>query len=203
MDYSKFHDLTEIKKVFGIKIEHRKNFYSTVDAVKISERLADFLQDSVPLALAIDTEKARSEFIIAPVLLELYRRCNNQISIFSGVEFNIDNERGLNGVCDFIISHSPEQFELNAPVISIVEAKPDNVKDGLPQCSAAMIAARLFNEREKTGIATIHGVVTTGNLWKFLKFEEQTIFVDMEEYHIKDELGKILGILVQMAGILE
>ncbi len=49
------------------------------------------------LALANSTEKAKSEFIIAPVLLELRRLAAGKIALFSGVEWEVDAARGLNG----------------------------------------------------------------------------------------------------------
>jgi transketolase C-terminal domain/subunit len=109
----------------------------------------------------------------------------------------VDKEKGLTGTCDFIISRSPEQLFIKVPVITIVEAKNDNINRGLGQCVAEMVAAKLFNERGENGISTIYGAVTTGSLWKFLKLENQTIYVDMREYYLVN-VGKILGILLSM-----
>ncbi|WP_363269116.1 hypothetical protein [Okeania sp. SIO2B3] len=61
--------------------------------------------------------------IITPLLLEIRRQANYSVSLFSGIEFNIDFDRSLNGYCDFLISRSPEQLIINAPVAIIVEAK--------------------------------------------------------------------------------
>lgn len=126
-------------------IADEADLYSTVQGIKVSPALLDILDENVPLALAINTEKARSELIIAPVLVELRKSLQHRISLFSGVEFNVDPQRGLNGVCDFIISASPKQILLTAPIISIVEAKNENIKSGIPQCIAEMYATQLFN----------------------------------------------------------
>ena len=83
------------------------------------------------------------------------------------------------------------------PVIAIVEAKNDNPMNGIGQCVAEMVAARLFNEREENNISTIYGGITTGSVWKFLKLEGQTVYIDLDEYHIND-IGKILGVLLSM-----
>lgn len=66
--------------------------------------------------------------IITPILLELRRKANYEISLFSGSDFNVDFEKGLSGYCDFLISRSKEQLTINAPVIIIVEAKNENIK---------------------------------------------------------------------------
>jgi hypothetical protein len=196
MVYSDF-KLSEIIKIFGLTISETSELFSAVAEVECSEYLAFTLKENIELAVSINTEKARSEMIIAPMLLELRRRLNYQISLFSGVDFNVDNERGLNGICDFIISNSVEQLFVRAPVITLVEAKNENLKAGFGQCVAEMLAAQLFNEREGNEITTIYGVITIGTIWRFLKLEGQIVHIDLTEYYIKD-VNKILGILVSL-----
>ncbi|MCC5639347.1 hypothetical protein LC593_26695 [Nostoc sp. CHAB 5844] len=195
MAYSDF-SLTKFKKDFNINIEEQNDLFFNIEPVQISEKLKTMLEETTELALAINTEKARSEMIITPILLEIRRSANYQISLFSGTDFNVDVEKGLNGYCDFVISRSKEQLTINAPVIIIIEAKNENIKGGLGQCMAAMLAAQIFNEREGNNIKTIYGAVTTGDIWKFLKLEGTNLFVDLNNYYIK-ELNKILGILAQ------
>jgi hypothetical protein len=195
MAYTDF-SLTKFKKNFNITIKEEIDLFATVEPIEISEKLTNTLEETTELALAINTEKARSEMIITPILLEVRRKANYQISLFSGTDFNVDIERGLNGYCDFVISRSREQLTINAPVLIIVEAKNENIKGGLGQCAAAMLAAQLFNEQEGNEIKTIYGAVTTGDIWKFLKLEGTDIFIDLNNYYIQ-ELNKILGILCQ------
>ncbi|PON18995.1 hypothetical protein C2W62_05075 [Candidatus Entotheonella serta] len=83
----------------------------------------------------------------------------------------------------------------------IVEAKNENIKDGLGQCIAAMVAAKVFNEREGNDIDTLYGVVTTGELWKFLKFAGQTAAIDLRDYYIARDVDKIFGILFEGTGL--
>jgi hypothetical protein len=85
-------------------------------------------------------------------------------------------------------------YEIYAPVVTLVEAKNENIKSGLGQCIAEMIAAQRFNQQNETPIDTIYGAVTTGMIWKFLKLDRQTAFIDLSDYFIK-EVDKILGIL--------
>jgi hypothetical protein len=68
---------------------------------------------------------------------------------------------------------------------------------GMGQCLAEMVAARIFNERRRNPIATVYGVVTTGNVWRFLRLAQDTAFVDTTEYHIK-EIERIVGIMLSM-----
>lgn len=162
-----------------------------------SDDLKRILAENIPLALAINTEKARSEFLIAPTLLELRRRSPTPVSLFSGTEFSISPEQGLSGYCDYLISLSKQQLMISAPVVAIVEAKNEDIKSGLGQCIAEMIAAQLFNEQENNDIKTIYGIVTSGEIWKFLQISEQTVVIDLTDYYITN-IDKILGILLQL-----
>jgi len=193
MAYSDF-TLANLKKMFNLHIDEQPDLFANLEAVEPSNSLATTLSETIELALAINTKKARSEMIITPVLLEVRRRANQQISLFSGTDFNVDFEKGLNGYCDFIISRSKEQLTINAPVLIIVEANNENIKSGLGQCAAAMLAAQLFNQQEGNAIETIYGAVTTGDIWKFLKLVGAELFIDLSNYYIKD-IDNILGIL--------
>jgi len=194
MSYSQFTTLEMIESNFGIKIADKVGIFDQIPESEYSDFLGQTLQYNIALALAINTEKARSELIVTPILVELRKHFNYQISFFSGKEFNIDPEKGLNGFCDFLISRSPEQLLIKTPVVALVEAKNDNLQNGLPQCMAEMIAARIFNERNNNNISAIYGVVTTGTNWKFLRLINQTIEVDLNDYFI-DKISKIIGIL--------
>ena len=193
MAYSDF-TLAQVTQQFGLTINDQTNLFATTPDAEASELLSDTLSYSLPLALAINSEKARSEFIIAPILVELRKKLNNQISLFSGLDFNVDPQQGLNGTFDFLVSRSPIQSLIAAPVVAIVEAKKENLNVGLGQCIAEMVAARIFNERAKINISIVYGAVTSGTNWRFLKLEGEAVLIDLVEYYISD-VAKILGIL--------
>ena len=196
MSYSDF-NLKRVKQEFNLSFIENKDLFIEIAEVEISEYLRTTLDYNVPLALAINTEKARSELIISNILLELKRQLNDQISLFSGVNLDVDKSRDLSGFCDYILSKSSEQFYLSAPILAIVEAKNDQVANGLGQCIAEMIAVRIFNDREGNPVKSIYGAVTTGSNWKFLKYENDAVYIDRPEYYIAD-VNKIMGILVKM-----
>src|SRR5436853_1491186 len=168
MAYNEF-SLDLLKQRFGLQIDEGIDIFSDVPAVSVSDLLSETIREGVPLALAISTEKARSELIITPILLEVRRQFGQRISFFSGVEFTVDPERGLKGTCDYLLSLSTEQLTIEAPVVAIVEAKNENIKQGISQCIAELVAAQLFNRQRNNPIETIYGVVTTGSNWKFLR----------------------------------
>ncbi|MDD1416660.1 hypothetical protein MEN41_19170 [Dolichospermum sp. ST_con] len=193
MSYSEF-TLDKVRKAFDLTIIDKVDIFASIPEIECQDLLKEVLRENIPLALASNTEKSRSEMIIAPILIATRKYLNNQISLFSGIDFTVDTEQGLNGNCDFIISRSPELLIINAPVVTIVEAKKENINAGLGQCVAEMIAARIFNQREGNDISTIYGTVTTGTNWKFLKLINQVVEIDLTDYYINN-IGKILGIL--------
>jgi len=196
MAYGEF-TIKKVKNEFGLETIENKDIFEEVESVRVSDDLKMKLDENVPLALAINTEKARSEFIIAFVLLELRNSFKDRISLFSGIDFEVDKEKQLNGFCDFIISLSPEQLFLTTPVVTVVEAKNENIIAGIGQCLAAMVASKIFNENENNHLDNIYGVVTTGSAWKFLKLTKHTVLIDKKEYHI-EHIEKIMGILNAM-----
>ncbi|MEH1830966.1 MAG: hypothetical protein V7L29_02510 [Nostoc sp.] len=193
MAYSDF-KLIEVLDSFGLVIYESSGLFANVQEQECSDLLSTILRENVDLAVAISSEKARSEMIISPILLEIRRKFNYEISFFSGVDFTVDSQRGLNGFCDFILSLSSEQLLVRSPVIVLVESKNENLRSGLAQCIAEMVAAQLFNERDGNQIKAIYGAVTIGTIWQFLKLEGNVVSIDLSEYYIKD-IKKILGIL--------
>lgn len=196
MAYSEF-TLKKVKSDLNVKVIENEELFPNIEGVEISQFLQTTLKRNIPLALAIHTEKARSELIIANILLEVKEQLTNQISFFSGIDFTVDKDKGLSGYCDFILSQSSEQFYLEAPVVTIVEAKNENIIGGLGQCIAEMYGAKLFNKKEGHEIACIYGAVTTGEEWKFIKLSGDTAYIDTAKYYVND-VQKIVGILVEM-----
>jgi hypothetical protein len=202
MAYSDF-TLARVKQDLGIEVAEGVSLFPGVEPVKISDLLRQLLDRDGGLATLINTEKARSEFLIAPILADVRQQSKHQVSLFSGSSFNVDVEKGLIGFCDFILSQSPEQIDVTAPVVTvtygrsetIVEAKNESVIGGLGQCIASMVAAQIFNQRSGIVREAIYGAVTSGTNWRFLKLVGNRAWVDDREYFI-NEVDQILGILL-------
>ena len=140
MSYSRF-NLETVEQTFGLNIIENLELFAKIPEVEISDFLKQCLQYNTPLALEIATEKARSEMIITPILIELKQQFESNISLFSGREFNVDSQLGLIGFCDFIISKSPSQLIIKSPVAIILEAKNDNIQSGLGPVSYTHLRA--------------------------------------------------------------
>ena len=193
MSYSQF-TLEDIEANFEVTFLENRELFSNTPEASCSHFLKECLEYNIPLALEIATEKARSEMIVTPILIEIKQQFQSQISLFSGREFNVDNEKGLVGYCDFLLSKSPSQLIIKSPVAVLVEAKNDNIQSGLGQCIAEMIAAQIFNQRQGNQISTIYGGVTTGTNWKFMQLTDKIVEVDPNEYFLSN-VNKIMGIL--------
>lgn len=196
MPYSKF-TLSKAVEDFQLTLIEGERFLENISPVNPSALLKDTLKETLPWAIAVSTEKARSEGIINPVLLEVKRQLSGQISIFSGEEFNVQPDVDLTGYVDFLMSRSPEQLYIKAPAVVLVEAKKEDLKPALGQCLAEMVAAQRFNQQKQQPISTIYGTVTSGTVWRFLKLEGQTVTIDLTDYPLPP-VEQILGFLAWM-----
>ena len=196
MAYSEF-TLESVVPAFQLQKIDTVGLFSQLEVVPPSDHLTTALERKAALATAIGTEKARSEMIVADVLVELLEHFDRSISLFSGIDFNVDVEKNLTGVCDFLVSLSANQFYLEAPVIVLVEAKNTDMKLGLGQCVAEMLAAQRFNAEKGNNIRCVYGASTTGIDWQFLKLREKCLHIDMTTYQIA-QCDKVLGILASM-----
>lgn len=196
MAYSNF-TLDTVLEAFDLEEVDAAGIFADIEPIAPSMLLTTVLERNVPLAFAIGTEKAKSELIVAFILVELREHFERRISFFSGIDFNVNAEDGLTGVCDFLVSLSPKQFYLEAPALILVEAKRDDLTAGLGQCVAEMVAAQRFNAEEGNDIAHIYGTITSGIDWLFLKLDGKQLYIDMNAYQIA-QCDKILGILSSM-----
>ena len=179
-----------------VSVSDHPDLFAGVPGAPLSAPVAGLLRLYLPLAIANGTEKARSEWLIAPVLADAREQLARRVSLFSGWDFVVDRAKGLNGVCDYLLCRSPQQEFITTPVAAVVEAKNENIKVGLGQCAAEMVAARLFNERAGRTALTVTGCVTTGTAWRFLKLDGSNLLIDQKEYYLATQADQILGILL-------
>lgn len=193
MNYNKF-SFDRIKRRFNLN-EVQKDLFEAVTPIEPSEWLKETME--ITADLPIKTEKARTEFILMPILLELRKRTERMFTIYSGEFFNVEPREGLAGPSDIILSMGAESYSISSPVMSIVQAYKNNIDLGLGKCVAQMIAADIFNEREDNQITTIYGCVTTGEQWLFLRLEGDTIQIHPHRFFL-NELTDIIGMFQSM-----
>ena len=117
--YSHF-TLEAIEAQFGIK-NRMMPLFNSIKEIPVSDFLQRLLNNVAKLPMK--SEKARSEMVVFPILLELRDLQNNFFTIYSGDTLNVDAERGLRGECDFIIAKDTGSLNVNAPIFQVVEAK--------------------------------------------------------------------------------
>lgn len=191
MTYSDF-TLETVEKRFGLQIAQAALFPG-LTPLSGPAWLQDILAKGRQLALI--SEKARSEFIVAPILLATRELCRGPVAIYSGQRLDVLPEQGLVGECDFILAATQPVPVLHAPLVTIVEAKKNDVEAGLGQCAAQMVAARLFNQNEGQPLVRLYGTVTTGEAWQFLRLQHSELAIDLSRYYI-DNVGAILAALL-------
>ena len=191
MAYSDF-TLSKLRHQLGIEQREVNLFNGKIRPKQPTEHLLDDLEyaETSP----VSTEKAKSELIITPILREIRRANHNAFKIFSGYTFNVEESKGLMGVCDYLLTRKGDIVEPEAPIFCLVEAKNGVVEDGFGQCAAEMLAARIFNERDKQPTDVVFGCVTNAYEWVFLKLEGDTVFVDSKRFQLND-LPILLGVL--------
>ena len=190
MSYTDF-TLDTMPDLFHLVIQQASLFPNPLP-IAAPQWLSETLERGLPLALV--SEKARSEFIIAPILLALRELSGNRVSIYSGQRLDGDLQQGLVGECDFIVTNTLPLPIIQSPIISLVEAKKNDIESGLGQCAAQLVGAQRFNQRHETPIEIIYGCITTGEVWQFLKLAGTHLVIDSDRYYI-NEMKIILGIL--------
>lgn len=185
----RYYKLSDLAEVCYIKQKDVTNLLDVFPDLPPTDLLLATLKRN--LRMPLKNEKAKSEFIVAPILAEMWEQ-NQRFKPFSGLTFNIEASKGLKGVCDFLVSSKPDISDLEEPVVCVFEAKSDALEDWYGQCGAEMYAARLFNERKGNDIRIIYGAVTNGFTWQFLKLEEQILFIDSQRYGTAN-LPQLLG----------
>jgi hypothetical protein len=193
MAYSDF-TVTELKSKFGVKFT-AKHLFLDVAPIEPTSWLTETLR--IGRNQGYSSEKARSERLVSPVLSEIQNKNEFVFAILSGMDMNVDKEKGLNGECDFIFSHNKIQDFVTAPIFCITEAKKQDIELGSVQCAAQLIGAKILNQLEDEKNDVLYGCSTSGETWRFIKYENNTIILDEDKYLLGD-LPKILGILQEI-----
>jgi hypothetical protein len=188
MAYRDFTLLT-LQQRFSI-VHQRKRLFNEIPPIEPSQTLINSLKTAEELP--IKSEKAKSELIVMPILLEIRNQNHKKITIYSGENLNSDIEAGLNGECDFILTKDTGSFEIIAPILQIIEAKKNDVENGIAQCAAQLVGAQIYNAKQEIHLPCLYGCVTTGDDWLFLQLIEQQLFIDTRKFYLGN-LPLLLG----------
>jgi hypothetical protein len=129
------------------------------------------------------SEAARREVMVAPTLLEVCSEVDGQLNI----EYPIAVSDWLKGNLDYYLSAAQN--------LLVVEAKQSDLGKGFTQLAVELIAIDRWTDKPAP---CLYGAVTTGEIWKFGRFERGTrrVFEDRNLYRIPNELTELLQILI-------
>jgi hypothetical protein len=193
MAYTDF-TLESIEQQFGVR-NQRQRLFQPLQALPVSSTLQTALERANELVLR--TEKAKSEWIVAPILLEIRLLTNRFFTIFSGDNLLADEAAGLRGECDFILAKDTGSFDINYPILSVVEAKKNDLDIGIPQCAAQLIGVRIFNQKKGISPPSLYGCVTTADEWVFMRLTNNELVIDSRKYYLV-EIGELLALFVKL-----
>jgi hypothetical protein len=188
MGYSNFKKIKTVVRQFNLDLQVT-DLFENITPVEPSPWLTETLNKARIMMLT--NEKTKSERIISPILLEVAEKYYNQVSFFSGENIDVKPEENLAGPCDFFFALQPPKPYIEAPIISLAEAKDEDMDWGLAQSAAQMYGAQLFNEIEGKNIPFIYGCATDGIEWQFLKLENNVYHLDHKIY---TDLKELLGV---------
>lgn len=187
MGYSNYKKIKTVIKRFNLDML-MVNLFGNISPVQPSNWLLETL--SIAESTPLTNEKSKSERVVSPILLEVVRKYVNEISLFSGEEINVRPEDDLAGPCDFFFALQAPKLYIEAPIISLAEAKDEDMEWGIAQCAAQMYGAKLYNEVEGKNIPIIYGCATDGIEWRFMKLEHGIFMIDNKVItHLPDILG--------------
>lgn len=188
MGYSNFRTIKTVIRRFNLDLQMHRLF-GEVPPVAPSLWLQETLAETE--FFPPTNEKAKSERIISPVLTEVARQWKGRISFFSGENIDMDPTQDLAGPCDFFFALQPPKPYIEAPIISIAEAKDEDMDWGIAQCAAQMYGASLFNQAEGKAIPMLYGAATDGIEWRFLRLQDNQFVLDTRVY---TDLSEVLGV---------
>ena len=189
MGYSNFKKISQVTQRFGLDHRLYPVFETKIKPVKPSRWLLETLE--IAHVVPLSNEKVKAERIISPILVEVAKHFREQITLFSGEELTVEPAKDLSGPCDFFFALHPPKIEMEAPIISLTEAKNEDMEWGIAQCCAQMYAASLYNLQHDKPTHTIYGCATTGSEWQFLKFEQGLFTIDNRSF---TEISQVLGV---------
>jgi hypothetical protein len=173
--------------------------YKSIEEVAKKRQIAVMVEPFIrPLQIAIDerfqqelayvlqhldvkmSEAAISEFLIAPILKEIWKHYDDSFLLWSHVALTVGEE--FEGYPDYLFTkRSPLGLVRDKPYVLVVEAKKDDFEGGWGQCLAAMLAAQTINNNEKI---VLQGSVSNGEVWQFGKLQARQFVRDPRPFAI-------------------
>ena len=146
------------------------------------EKLKNTFYKKMP-HISLNSETAKREMLVAPVLLELL----DFIEIDIDIEYPLNVSNYLKGNIDYFIRSSGS--------LVVIEAKKADMERGFSQLAVEMIAVDKYIEETD---APIYGAITVGDLWRFgvLDRKEKLILKDIDSYRVPSDLEELFSVFM-------
>lgn len=146
------------------------------------ESLRRRLRRSLPY-IALDSEMARREFLIAPVLMDLIDYTEAKLK----VSYPLEVDSQLKGSLDYFLQAGNQ--------LLVIEAKDENLERGFKQLAVELIAV---DRSVGDGSNLLYGAVSIGKVWQFsvLSRQKKLVTQDLNLYRVPADLEELMAILV-------
>ncbi|MFN8487830.1 MAG: hypothetical protein U0350_09580 [Caldilineaceae bacterium] len=172
----------EIVQAFDYHYRFEELILPKSPAVDLLEKLRQTYTQKLPL-ISLNSEAAKREFYIAPLLLELLDHIRAEIN----VEYPLDAGENLSGAVDYLVRYHHEMV--------IIEAKKGDLEKGFNQLAVELIA---LDKTSQNDAPVLYGAITLGDIWRFgvLKRADKSVSKDMNAYVLPADLEQLFAILL-------
>jgi len=138
--------------------------------------------------ISLESETAKREFLIAPILFELAKATDARIS----VEYLIEIDDRLGGYLDYFIRSRQS--------LIVIEAKKGDLEKGFNQLAAELIA---LDKYEDENSSLVYGAITIGEMWRFTVLNRKTKHItrDIHSFTIPEDVETVFRVLLGITEI--
>jgi hypothetical protein len=187
MGFSAYKNLSTVLKEYQI-------FHTDANFIIETEfPVPDYLRENLEIVMQDgvfdNSEYAICEYLIVPILQEIWKHYRNKLILWSHQTLSYDNN--LTGIPEYILAKkSPLGKRIfDQPYFVLIEAKQDDFDAGWAQCLAEMIAAQKLNENADQ---EIFGITSNGKFWEFGKLKNN-VFTRNKHSYLIDDLNKLFS----------
>ncbi|MEG4504993.1 hypothetical protein QUA81_20725 [Microcoleus sp. F6_B4] len=187
MPFSAYKTIAAVLKEFTI------SYIEANFIVETAFNIPDYFREDLEIVrqdnVVNNSEYAICEYIIVPILKEVWKQYRKNFILWSHQALNCD--ANLNGFPEYILAQKSPLGKLvfDRPYFVIIEAKQDNFEAGWAQCLAEAIAAQRLNDKPEQDV---FGIVSNGKLWQFGKLKTNVFTLNQKSYLI-DDLDKFFA----------
>jgi len=176
--------IDDLARELGVELIHEHLKLPRADISEAAVRIEDLRQrlERTELVVNLESEAARREFQIAPILYEAAVLSNARVF----PEYSLTVSSHLQGSLDFLLQSKTR--------VAVVEAKRADRLRGAKQLLAEVLAVARSEPSERP----ILGTVTFGEVWQFAMMapDGKRCELDGKLYHLPDDVRDIIAILV-------